>query len=261
MPPPCCHLRSSILDPPLHPFQYLRVEDTAIPNALDSPVFGRPRSDIVCFLTMPMIASPQTISSGGCTNSRAETWASSIPTSSCSGSKQGHSHFSARYESRLRRAQRMNYMHSGSLVLREALEISRGLEIETDDTLALQDWLLWRRVLDHGWLARKQAGLYLYRKHRQSMTADWRPWGDGSADYFHRAALAAETVTLFVPLSGRTVPLANDGRFSRSPNLASRSGASDPDGRRPERRFFANRSRLGCQLRLRRCPPSPRNSG
>jgi hypothetical protein len=99
---------------------------------------------------------------------------------------------------------RMNYMHSGSLVLREALNISRALEIQTDDKLALQDWLLWRRILDFGWLARKQTGLYRYRKHAWSMTAEWHPWSDVPDEYFHRAALAAEAVTLFIPLSGRS---------------------------------------------------------
>jgi len=118
------------------------------------------------------------------------------------GAETGRSRYPVRYDRD--QLARMNYMHTGCLVLREALEVSRGLQVETDDALALQDWLLWRRVLDQGWLARKQKGLYLYRKHGSSMTADWRPWGDNCFDYFHRAALASETITLFIPLSGRS---------------------------------------------------------
>ena len=99
----------------------------------------------------------------------------------------------------------MNFIHAGALVLREALEVSRGLDVLTDDKLTLQDWLVWRRVLDYGWQARKQTGLYLYRKHDQSMTSHWPAWHHLPQEYFHRAGLAAETITLFVPLSGRTV--------------------------------------------------------
>src|SRR5258708_36150400 len=36
------------------------------------------------------------------------------------------------------------------------------------------------------------------------MSGEWRYWSDIPSEYFNRAALAAETVTLFVPLSGRT---------------------------------------------------------
>jgi hypothetical protein len=99
------------------------------------------------------------------------------------------------------RLARMNFLHTGCLVRREALDISRALEVVNDDSVSLQDWLLWRRVADYGWLARKQKALYRYRRHASSMTADWH---DEPYDYFARASLALETVTLFVPLSGRT---------------------------------------------------------
>lgn len=98
---------------------------------------------------------------------------------------------------------RSNFLHTGCLVQREALQISQALEIQTDDRHTLQDWQLWRRILADGWQARKQTGLYRYRKHDRSMLAGWKARPEGQPTYFQRAGLAQETVTLFVPLSGR----------------------------------------------------------
>jgi hypothetical protein len=81
--------------------------------------------------------------------------------------------------------------------------ISRAVDVATDDQKSLQDWLLWRRVLQFGWTARKQSGLYHYRRHGESMTIDWPSWTDNPSDYFARAALEKEVITLFIPLSGR----------------------------------------------------------
>ncbi|HJT76342.1 MAG TPA: glycosyltransferase family 2 protein [Gemmataceae bacterium] len=112
----------------------------------------------------------------------------------------GRSAYPAVYRRHL--LERANFLHTGSLVLREALAISRALEVGTDDRVALQDWLLWRRVLQDGWEARKQAGLYRYRQHGRSMIDRQRREG-AIHDYFSRAALAREVITLFVPLAGR----------------------------------------------------------
>jgi GT2 family glycosyltransferase len=157
-------------------------------------------SDVVCFLDADDCLAPEYLALGmreftasdvGIVYSDVEHF----------GSNHGKSQYPAEY-SRPALA-RMNFIHSGALVLREALEVSRGLDIFTDDKLVLQDWLVWRRVLDCGWQARKQPGLYRYRKHGESMTANWSAWHQVPNLYFQRAGLAAETVTLFVPLSGR----------------------------------------------------------
>ena len=100
--------------------------------------------------------------------------------------------------------ERMNFIHSGSLVLREALTTSRALEIVTDDQVVLQDWLLWRRVLSYGWKAVKQEAVYYYRRHTSSMSERWKIRGNNRCDYFERAALNLEKVTLFIPLAGRS---------------------------------------------------------
>lgn len=179
---------------------YLRVENCHSQRTRRAG-FEATRSDVVCFLDADDRLAPDYLERGmkefskqgvGVVYSDVEHF----------GTATSKSNYPVRYDRDA--LARMNYMHSGSLVLREALDISRGLEIETDDKLTLQDWLLWRRVLDHGWAARKQKGLYLYRKHAQSMTADWPSWHDQPAEYFHRAGLASEMITLFIPLSGRT---------------------------------------------------------
>ena len=97
--------------------------------------------------------------------------------------------------------ERQNYLHTGSLVRREALAISGALHRAACDRTGPADWLLWRRVLADGWLARKQAGLYYYRRHGDSLSQRRRRQRSG---YFQHASLDKETVTLFIPLSGRT---------------------------------------------------------
>jgi len=93
--------------------------------------------------------------------------------------------------------QRKNFIHSGSLVRREALRISAALDDVAEDSDGHPDWLLWRRVLRHGWTARKQAGAYLYRRHGSSMSVR------RNQSYYERASLAKEVVSLFIPLAGR----------------------------------------------------------
>lgn len=158
------------------------------------------RSDVVCFLDADDCLAEDYLATGmvafeetriGIVYSDVELF----------GGQSGRSNYPETFDRGL--LSRMNYMHSGSLVLREALKISQALEVETDDRQVLQDWLLWRRVLDGGWTAKKQRALYRYRRHGSSMTARWDAWGTVPKEYFHRAGLASESVTLFVPLSGR----------------------------------------------------------
>jgi hypothetical protein len=96
--------------------------------------------------------------------------------------------------------ERDNHIHAGSLVRREALRLSRAFDLDIDPLLTQGDWFLWRQVLRDGWRACKQRALYRYRRHGANWTGAMR---QTCADYFDYAGLAHETITLFVPLSGR----------------------------------------------------------
>ena len=91
---------------------------------------------------------------------------------------------------------RDNYIHSGSLVLREALLSS--MAFSGGDPGPVEDWAVWRRVVEQGWLARKQSATYFYRRHESCKSLS-----DIQVSYYDKANLRSETVTLFVPLSGR----------------------------------------------------------
>jgi len=97
---------------------------------------------------------------------------------------------------------RQNYIHAGSLVRRDALEVTEAFSTVLDSRTAscTGDWWLWKCIATGGWSARKQAGRYLYRRHPESALATI----SGKLSYFQVAWLAHETFTLFVPLSGRT---------------------------------------------------------
>lgn len=94
-----------------------------------------------------------------------------------------------------------NYAHCASLVRREALEMTRALDVPVDPKLGHEDWLVWRQVLDQGWKAQKQTALYAYRRHARgaSLQKNWT-----TNKYYRLRGLDLETITLFVPLSGRT---------------------------------------------------------
>lgn len=90
-----------------------------------------------------------------------------------------------------------NLIHAGSLVRREALVSSLAFDSIPDRSVQ-DDWWLWRRVLSHGWLARKSTATYQYRRHRHnsSLKRIRQP-------YYDLAGLAYETITLVIPFSGR----------------------------------------------------------
>ena len=94
---------------------------------------------------------------------------------------------------------KLNYIHNGSIVRREALEMSRALEVSCDSKRSHEDWLAWRRILEQGWKARKQRGIYGYRRHEANRTNSKYK----TANYFNQRAMETETITLFVALSGR----------------------------------------------------------
>lgn len=95
---------------------------------------------------------------------------------------------------------KLNYVHNGSIVRREALEMSRALEVPCDSRRSHEDWLAWRRILEQGWKAKKQRGIYGYRRHEANRTNSKYK----TANYFNQRAMETETVTLFVALSGRS---------------------------------------------------------
>ena len=93
---------------------------------------------------------------------------------------------------------RDNYIHAGSLVRREALVSSLAFERGLPAINSAEDWLVWRRVVEQGWTARRQPATYRYRQHGENKTTRL-----SRDDYYHWSSMAAEVITLFVPLSGR----------------------------------------------------------
>ena len=93
---------------------------------------------------------------------------------------------------------RENYMHAGSMVRTAALRLANVFEVMEHAAPGHMDWTLWKRIARQGWTAAKQTALYRYRQHDCNMLRTIP-----KADYFDRAYLATETITLFVPLSGR----------------------------------------------------------
>lgn len=93
-----------------------------------------------------------------------------------------------------------NFIHAGSLVLREALVQTQAFEKPIDPLITQADWFLWRQVLQGSWRAEKQAGLYRYRQHGTNWTHAMRRAASG---YYEYAGLAHEVITLCLPLSGR----------------------------------------------------------
>lgn len=180
--------------------QYLRVECRHSQRTRKAG-FEATTADIVCFLDADDTLAPDYLEKGvaefvgptvGVVYSDVETFGLLT---------RERSNYPAVYRRDL--LERANFIHTGSLVLREALTISRALDIFSDDRVGLQDWLLWRRVLRDGWDARKQAGIYRYRKHGGSMIDRQRQEG-WIRNYFERASLSKEVIMLFVALAGRT---------------------------------------------------------
>jgi glycosyltransferase involved in cell wall biosynthesis len=96
---------------------------------------------------------------------------------------------------------RANYIHAGSLVRRDALEVTRAFDHDLDAKTAscTGDWWIWRCVVNGGWQARKQPGKYHYRRHENSALIT----NAGQIQYYQSAWLEKEQVALFIPLSGR----------------------------------------------------------
>jgi len=94
-----------------------------------------------------------------------------------------------------------NYIHAGAIVRREALDLIGPLVRE--DPLITEDWDWWRRIVQRGWKAAKQQTVYRYRKHGLAGEQPQRSKVLKQTDYYHRAGLAYERVTIVTPLAGR----------------------------------------------------------
>lgn len=93
---------------------------------------------------------------------------------------------------------RDNFIHAGSLVRRDALRLAGAFETMAHRAPTHMDWTIWKRLVRAGWTAAKQPELYRYRQHGANMLRK-----SVVSEYFDRADLATEPITLFVPLSGR----------------------------------------------------------
>ena len=94
-----------------------------------------------------------------------------------------------------------NKCHAGSLVRRAALELNGAFDEGVVVTRRSQDdWFLWRKTLAAGWTVAKNPSIYRYRRHDASHMSELVT---RQASYFDLAALDLETITLFIPLSGR----------------------------------------------------------
>ena len=94
-----------------------------------------------------------------------------------------------------------NYMSASSLVRRRALEVADAFR-EADVLDTLEDWMVWRRVIDAGWLGVKHPGALRYRRHPASSPG--LSFGSLSRAYFENAGLQYSDVTIVTPLAGRS---------------------------------------------------------
>lgn len=95
--------------------------------------------------------------------------------------------------------ERDNFMHAGSLVRREALVSSMCLEVGIPEGMrCATDWYVWKHLCRQGWKGARQTSRYKYRIHKKSNSYK------KNVPYFTLACLAAEPVTFFLALSGRT---------------------------------------------------------
>jgi glycosyltransferase involved in cell wall biosynthesis len=176
--------------------RYLRVGDRNVHRARQAG-FGATTADVICFLDADDMLPPDYLAQGlkvfsqrdiGVVYSDVELF----------GESTGRSNYPAQFERA--RLERDNFIHAGSLVRREALRLSRAFEHSIDPLLTQGDWFLWRQVLRDGWIAAKQPALYRYRQHGANWTGLMKL---ATREYFDYAGLAHETISLFIPLSGR----------------------------------------------------------
>ncbi|MBL8818584.1 MAG: glycosyltransferase family 2 protein [Planctomyces sp.] len=160
--------------------------------------FEETTSSILCFLDADDRLGPEYIERG-----LAEFTADQVAIVYSDMQQFGSSSAVRRFPGTFSRASlhQQNFIHAGSLIRRDALELTDAFLAELDaiTSSCTGDWWLWKRLAACGWTARKQSGMYYYRRHSESALAR----NARGVSYFESAWLARELLTLFVPLSGR----------------------------------------------------------
>jgi len=97
--------------------------------------------------------------------------------------------------------ERQNFCHSASLVRRDAIEVSGAFDAHVRlPWPMLQDWALWRAIARKGFRFAKHEAPLLRRNHGANWLTRVR---QENWTYFVEAALANESLTLFIPFAGR----------------------------------------------------------
>ncbi len=91
-----------------------------------------------------------------------------------------------------------NYIHSAALCRRVALEITGVYDGPAPDTVAHEDWFVWRELLQARWKAVKSPVPLHYRRHGESRMAN-----RGQQSFYDEAALNLETIDVVILASGR----------------------------------------------------------
>lgn len=172
---------------------HLRVEHRDVHSARRT-AFEHATGDVIVFLDADDELSPDYVRSGcelfadprvGIVYSDVEFF----------GSQGGQSNYLTGFSAR--QLSRENFIHAGALVRMDAIRLSSAFALPAR-ARTNADWILWRRIVRHGWLAAKQSALYRYRRHPGQMSE-----ADAEFTYYQKADLDHEPITLFVPLSGR----------------------------------------------------------
>jgi len=152
-------------------------------------------SDLICFLDADDVLPPDYLEAAAAMF--AADWQLGIAYSDFErfGDESGLSNFP--HEHKPDRFGRVNYIHAGSVVRRSALRISDAFSREYPDG-AHDDYILWRRVLDHGWRARKSTAIYRYRRHGESQINRRAHLSE-----YDRLGLCQVDVSIVIPLAGR----------------------------------------------------------
>jgi glycosyltransferase involved in cell wall biosynthesis len=178
--------------------RYLRVSVQNVHQARHAG-FESTTSEIVCFLDADDRLGPEYLACGLAqfSDPRIAVVYSDIEVF---GNQARRSHYLEAFDAN--HLQCENFLHAGSLVRRTAIDVSLPFDVAVDPLQTQADWFLWRRVLVGNWTARKQSGTYFYRQHVSNWMHRMRQ-EQSPLRYFDYAGLAHETMTLFIPLSGR----------------------------------------------------------
>jgi glycosyltransferase involved in cell wall biosynthesis len=181
-----------------HGVRYLRV-DFRNAHLTRCAGFQATRGEVVCFLDADDRLSPEYFERG-LEEFRHQAIGIVYSDMQCFGDSDHRMSFPETFDADL--LERRNYIHAGSLVLREALVVSRAFDARLHATVArlTGDWWLWKSVVSHGWQARRQRGVYYYRRHSAASSSQF----GRQADYYDTAHLGHEMITWFIPLSGRS---------------------------------------------------------